>query len=93
MSVELKSKTSESASKMLKSAETNDKLRSSDGSSKSTLKAGVREAVDIAESSARRYSRNNVQKYYNENQSLASEALLGTTEQVYQRLEPVIDVS
>ena len=80
MSVELKSKTSESASKMLKSAETNDKLQSSDGGSKGTLKAGLRETFDITENSARRHARNNAQKYYNEDLNLASEALLGTNE-------------
>ena len=65
---------------MLKSAETNDKLQSSDGGSKSTLKAGLRETFDITENSARRHARNNAQKYYNEELNLASEALLGTNE-------------
>ena len=91
MSVELKSKTSESASKMLKSAETNDKLQSSDGGSKSTLKAGLRETFDITENSARRHARNNAQKYYNEDLSLASEALLGTNEDKVINLTNKID--
>ena len=41
MSVELKSKTSEAASKMLKNADSSDKLHSS-GDTRNTLKSGVR---------------------------------------------------
>ena len=57
MSVELKNKTSEAASKMLKSADNSDKLRSSDSGTGGKLKSGLREAVDAAENTSRRRSR------------------------------------
>jgi|GEM_PF-1715471 len=80
MSVELKSKTSEAASKMLKSADNSDKLKSSDSGSNGKLKAGLREAIDVAESTSRRRSRQKAADLYNQNLSTASEEMLGTTE-------------
>ena len=80
MSVELKNKTSEAASKMLKSADNSDKLRSSDSGTGGKLKSGLREAVDAAENTSRRRSRQKSAELYNQNLSTASEVMLGTTE-------------
>ena len=74
MSRELKTSV-DTAKDMLKSAESTNKLHST-GDDRNTLKAGTREAVDIAEHKMRHASSGG-----DENLSLASEVLLGTTDE------------
>jgi len=76
MSVELRNNKAEAASEMLKSTDYHGKLHSTDESSGGTLKAGIREAIDVAESGHRRTS----QKVLSQNLSTASDVMLGTTE-------------